>query len=195
MDMSSQGFLSGHFLAAMPDMEDERFYRSVIYICNHSPEGAMGFVLNRPHTSRFLDLVMQLDLVAEGQPQLMSRAVFNRPVHFGGPVEPGRGFVLHSDDYIGPTTTRVSAGVCLTSTIDILRLISTGTGPRHALVALGFAGWTGGQLEAEIAANSWLVAPASPEMIFEGELGTIYERVLASIGVDLSRFVSEAGHS
>jgi len=193
--MSNRSFLSGHFLAAMPDMEDERFYRAVIYICNHSPEGAMGFVLNRPHQSSFLDLVIQLDLVAEGQPQLMSGAVFNRPVHFGGPVDPGRGFVLHSDDYIGATTMRVAPGVCLTSTIDILRLISAGEGPHHALVALGFAGWMSGQLEAEIAANSWLVAPAPPQMLFEGDMGTIYERVLASIGVDLARFVSEAGHS
>jgi len=195
MDMTSQGFLSGHFLAAMPDMEDERFHRAIIYICSHSPEGAMGFILNRPHANSFFDLVMQLDLVDEAQSPLASRSVLNQILHYGGPVDPGRGFVLHSDDYVGQATTRVSAGVCLTSTLDILRLISTGTGPRHALIALGFAGWMGGQLEAEIAANSWLVAPASPEMVFEGELGTIYERVLASIGVDLSRFVSEAGHS
>jgi len=193
--MADEGFLGGYFLAAMPTMEDERFYRSVIYICNHSAAGAMGFVLNQPHSNSFLDLITQLDLADGRQPHFVSSPVFNQALRYGGPVEPGRGFVLHSDDYIGPVTTRIAAGVCLTSTIDILRLISAGSGPRHALIALGFAGWGSGQLDSEIAANGWLVVPASLEMIFEEDMSTLYECVLASIGVDLARFVGDAGHS
>jgi len=193
--MDAQGFLSGCFLAAMPDMRDERFSRAVVYICSHSAEGAMGFVLNRPHASSFLDLIVQLELVDGQRSQHLVAPIFHQPVRYGGPVEPERGFVLHSDDYKGPVTTRVAQGVSLTSTIDILRLLSEGQGARHALIALGYAGWGGGQLEGEVAANGWLVAPAEPALIFEGDMNTLYERVLASIGVDLSRFVSEAGHS
>jgi len=193
--MSAQGFLRGYFLAAMPDMSDERFFRSVIYICSHSPEGAMGFILNRPHTSRFLDLVVQLELVDSVEEERLPGFVFNQMIRYGGPVEPGRGFVLHSDDYIGATTTRVGEGIGLTSTVDILRLLAQAKGPCHALIALGYAGWTSGQLDREIAANGWLVAPATPELVFNDDIETLYERVLTSIGVDLSRFVSDAGHS
>jgi len=193
--MTTGGFLSGYFLAAMPDMDDERFSRSVVYLCSHSPEGAMGFVLNRPHASRFVDLVVQLELVEAVEEERLPRFMFDQPIRYGGPVDPGRGFVLHTGDYAGAATTRIMPGICLTSTLDILRLLSEGQGPRRALIMLGHAGWTGGQLDSEIAANGWLVAPATPELIFEGDIETLYERVLASIGIDLSRFVSDAGHS
>jgi len=155
----------------------------------------MGFVLNRPHNSSFLDLIVQLDLIEGRQEERLPASLLNQPIRYGGPVEQGRGFVLHSDDYTGVATTKVATGINLTSTLDILRLLSEGKGPRHALIALGYAGWGGGQLDSEIAANGWLVAPAHPDIIFTGNIETLYERVLASIGIDLARFVSEAGHS
>jgi len=193
--MGAQGFFGGHFLVAMPDMNDERFSRTVIYLCSHSPEGAMGFVLNRPHVNRFLDLIVQLNLVESAEEELLPGFMFNQPIRYGGPVESGRGFVLHSDDYQGSMTTGVAPGICLTSTMDILRLLAQAQGPRQALIVLGYAGWASGQLETEIAANGWLVVPAVPDLIFDPSLETLYERVLASIGVDLSRFVSDAGHA
>lgn len=181
--------LQGQFLIAMPSMGDERFQQSVIYICAHSEEGAMGLVVNRPadHIT-FSELLDQLSIEAAGPARV--------PIHVGGPVETGRGFVLHSPDYAGTgSTLTVGEGVELTATVDILRAIADGAGPRRKLLVLGYAGWGPGQLEAEIAANGWLVCEGGPELIFEAQADEKWSRALATIGVDPTVLSGDAGHA
>ena len=158
---SGDGFLNGHFLLAMPGMADERFARSVVYVCAHSEEGAMGFIINRRQDMNFADLLVQLGLVGEEDMIRLPESARHLVVRNGGPVDRGRGFVLHSHDYMVESTMPVSEDVCLTATVDILRAISTGAGPCHALMSLGYSGWGAGELEEEIAGNGWLAFPAS----------------------------------
>jgi putative transcriptional regulator len=180
----------------MPVMSDPRFSRSVIYMCAHSEDGAMGLVINQraSHIS-FPDLLSKLNIVpstAEG----ISDDVRGMSIHVGGPVETGRGFVLHSSDYfVNDATLPIENGVCLTATIDILRAIAAGNGPNRAILALGYAGWSPGQLESEIQANGWLNCPADPDLIFGTDLESKYGRALAKIGIDPSHLVSDAGHA
>ena len=157
-----KGFLDGQLLIAMPSMVDQRFARAVVYICAHSADGAMGIVINKLASEvKFRDLLVQLDIVqAEDEPDLPG-GVDSIRVHRGGPVETGRGFVLHSGDFfIENATLAIDDGVCLTATLEILRAISGGKGPDRALLALGYAGWGPGQLEFEIQANGWLHSQA-----------------------------------
>ena len=181
----------------MPGMSDERFSRTVIYLCAHSSEGAMGIVVNKPapHIS-FPELLVQLEVVpASDSIRLPARADAVRVLR-GGPVETGRGFVLHSADfYIENSTLPIDEGICLTATLDILKAIATGGGPESAVLALGYAGWAPGQLETEIQANGWLNCPADRRLIFDDPLDTKYERALAKIGIDPSHLVAEAGHA
>jgi putative transcriptional regulator len=192
---ASRGFLDNHFLIAMPGMTDDRFARSVIYVCAHSEEGAMGLIINQPQQLRFPDLLVQIGLIEESEAIRLPANARDIVIRHGGPVDRSRGFVLHSDDYVVESSMPVSEEVCLTATMDILRAISTGTGPRQALMALGYSGWGAGQLESEIAQNGWLTCPASPELLFDPDLEHKYDRVLASLGIDPTFLSASAGHA
>lgn len=192
----AEGYLDGQLLVAMPVMSDPRFARSVIYMCAHSEEGAMGLIINQraSHIS-FPDLLERLDILPAESDDGMGK-IGNMSIHVGGPVETGRGFVLHSSDYFADDSTLpIEDGVCLTATIDILKAIASGNGPDRALLALGYAGWSPGQLESEIQANGWLNCPADPDLIFGPDLENKYARALAKIGIDPSHLVSDAGHA
>jgi putative transcriptional regulator len=189
------GFLDNQFLIAMPGMTDERFSRAVIYVCAHSEEGAMGLMINRPQSMLFPDLLVQLGIMNEQAAIRLPRRTRDIKVRDGGPVDRSRGFVLHSADYRVDSSLPVSGDVCLTATVDMLRAISTGKGPRHALMALGYSGWSAGQLESEIVANGWLTCPASPEFLFGNDLDETYTRLLGSIGVDVAHLSHAAGHA
>ncbi len=186
---SGSGYLTGQLLIAMPQMNDPRFARTVIYICAHTADGAMGLVVNREiEALTFPDLLKQLNIDAE--------VVDDRiQVLFGGPVETGRGFVLHSSDYVQNATMLVDKRVGLTATMEVLKDIASGNGPRLNLLALGYAGWGPGQLDAEIHANGWLTVPADDELIFDPDLDNKWERALAKIGIDSSMLSGEAGHA
>ncbi|MGA0533493.1 YqgE/AlgH family protein [Hansschlegelia sp. KR7-227] len=191
------GYLDGQVLVAMPSMSDDRFSRTVIYVCAHSAEGAMGIVVNKPapHIS-FPDLLVQLDVIPAGDEIRLPDAAGAIQVLRGGPVESGRGFVLHSADFmIEDSTLPIDDGICLTATLDILKAIAKGAGPERALLALGYAGWAPGQLESEIQANGWLNCPADGALVFGEEVDTKYERALAKIGIDLGKLSGEAGHA
>jgi putative transcriptional regulator len=190
------GYLDGQLLVAMPVMTDKRFARSVIYMCAHSAEGAMGLIVNQraPHIS-FNELLKQLGIMP-GNIDLHEEDFIDMDVHVGGPVETGRGFVLHSSDYyVADSTLPIDNGVSLTATIDILKAIAGGKGPDRAILALGYAGWRAGQLESEIQANGWLHCPADADLLFNRDLDHKYELALSKIGVDPSHLVSEAGHA
>ena len=190
MSESVSGFsLTGQLLVAMPQMRDPRFTRSVIYMCAHNAEGAMGLVINRLVGSiTFPDMLEQLGITAGEHGRQIK-------VHFGGPVDAGRGFVLHSDEYRHEGTVAVVEGMALTATIDILKDIAGGHGPRRCLLALGYAGWGAGQLDAEIQANGWLTVPADADLVFEGDLDGKWERALGKIGVTRTQLSGEAGHA
>ena len=194
---SKRGYLDGQMLIAMPSMGDDRFARSVIYMCVHSTEGAMGIVVNQPaaHIS-FTDLLVQLEVVPAAELiQLPSRAG-GVQVLKGGPVDTQRGFVLHSSDFfIENSTVPIDEGISLTATLDILKAIARGEGPRSAILALGYAGWAPGQLENEIQHNGWLHCSADAELIFGEDTDGKYERALKKIGIDLGMLSSEAGHA
>jgi putative transcriptional regulator len=192
-----EGYLDGQLLIAMPAMGDPRFSRSVIYLCAHSSEGAMGIIINQraPNIS-FTELLEQLNIVPTEDRIALPTGLGAMAVHLGGPVETGRGFVLHSADYFkAESTLPIDESVCLTATIDILRDIAKGSGPNKALLALGYAGWAPGQLENEIQANGWLNCPADPELIFDPEVDRKYTRALTSLGVDPIRLVNDSGHA
>jgi putative transcriptional regulator len=191
------GYLDGQLLIAMPSMTDKRFVRSVIYLCAHSREGAMGLIINqRAQNIRFPDLLQQLGVVEKGSEDQMPISVCEATVHVGGPVETGRGFVLHTSDYRRSTSTlEVDNAISLTATMDILKAIAGGRGPERAFFALGYAGWAPGQLEAEIQHNGWLNAPADLDLLFGPDLDLKYELALAKIGVDPTFLVSDAGHA
>jgi putative transcriptional regulator len=194
---SEEGYLDGQLLIAMPVMSDPRFARSVIYVCAHSEDGAMGLVINqRAQHISFPDLLQRLGIVPSIPDEELSNDVRSMSIHVGGPVETGRGFVLHSSDYFAnDSTLPIEDGVCLTATIDILKAIAAGHGPHHAILALGYAGWSPGQLESEIQANGWLNCPADLDLIFDPDLDTKYMRALAKIGIDPSHLVNDAGHA
>ncbi|MBX9464532.1 MAG: YqgE/AlgH family protein [Aquamicrobium sp.] len=189
------GFLDDQFLIAMPGMKDERFARSVIYICAHSEEGAMGLIINQVQEMLFPDLLVQLGVLDEKQAIRLPPQARDLVIRHGGPVDRSRGFVLHSDDYMVESSMPVSDEVCLTATVDILRAISAGSGPRHALMALGYSGWGAGQLENEIAENGWLTCPASMDLLFDPDLDRKYDRILASLGINPAHLSIDAGHA
>ncbi len=190
-------YLDGQFLIAMPGMQDSRFTRTVVYICAHSADGAMGIMINQPAPQiTFHDLLVQLDIIPEGPEIRLPGPAGRMQVHRGGPVETGRGFVLHSADYfIESSTLPIDENVCLTATLEILKALALGNGPESALLALGYAGWAPGQLESEIQANGWLHCPATPELIFDAKLEAKYDRALGMLGIDVARLSGEAGHA
>lgn len=192
-----RGYLDGQLLIAMPLMSDRRFARSVIYLCAHSEEGAMGLIVNQCATHiRFPELLERLGIVTGGWQEDLTDDLVTRAVHVGGPVETGRGFVLHTSDYFTKESTlKIRDGICLTATVDILKAIATGEGPNRSILALGYAGWSPGQLESEIQANGWLHCPGDQDLIFDDDLESKYPRALAKIGIDPSHLVSDAGHA
>ncbi|MYE00208.1 MAG: YqgE/AlgH family protein [Alphaproteobacteria bacterium] len=186
-DHSREGWLTGQLLIAMPSMSDPRFERTVIYMCAHSEEGAMGLVINKSLESlSFTDLLEQLGVEdSEAEMAILS----------GGPVETGRGFVLHSSDYDREGSLAVSDDIRLTATIDVLKAIAVGSGPERRLLALGYAGWAPGQLEGEIQENGWLTAPADDAILFDDALESKWSRAIAKLGVDASMLSSFAGRA
>ncbi len=182
-------YLSGQLLIAMPGMTDPRFEKSVIYMCAHNSDGAMGLVVNRPIESlTFPELLEQLEIDSGdcGEPIR---------VLFGGPVEQARGFVLHSPDYLQDASLVVDENIALTATIDILRAIAGGSGPDNCLLALGYAGWGPGQLDTEIKGNGWLNVDADEDLVFGCELDDKWEKAMAKIGIDPRMLSDDAGHA
>jgi putative transcriptional regulator len=194
---SNRGYLDGRLLIAMPVMGDPRFERSVIYLCAHSPEGAMGIMVNRPVGSiDFPELLVQLNIIDKDEHIKLPETAETLKVLRGGPVDTGRGFVLHSSDfYIENATLRIDDEICLTATIDILKAIADGSGPKHAILALGYAGWRAGQLEAEIQDNGWLHCDADADLVFGDDVEEKYTRALRKIGIDPGMLSNEAGHA
>jgi putative transcriptional regulator len=184
------GYLEGQLLIAMPSMFDPNFERTVIYICAHSDQGAVGLTINRPiETLSFPELLSQLEIPAVDPPG-------NQMILIGGPVETERGFVLHSVDYFTEDATlRTSEEIGLTATLDILRAIAQGKGPRQKLLAIGYAGWAPGQLEAEIQANGWLHCDADEAIVFDDQYETKWDRAIAKLGVEPSQLSSDFGHA
>jgi putative transcriptional regulator len=173
----------------MPGMRDPRFSRSVVYMCAHNADGAMGLVINRViETLTFPELLAQLGIDS-------TSVASETGVHFGGPVETGRGFVLHSADYVHDGTLVVDERMALTATVDILRAIAAGQGPRRHLLALGYAGWGPGQLDNEILANGWLHVDADETLVFDGDLDSKWTRAMAKIGIDPRMLADVAGHA
>jgi putative transcriptional regulator len=193
----SSDYLDGQFLLAMPGMTDQRFARSVVYICAHSSEGAMGLIINQPARKiTFPDLLEQLELFKPDELIRLADPAENMQVLKGGPVETQRGFVLHSSDYpVEDTTMAIDSTVSLTATVDILRAIAHDAGPYQAVLALGYAGWSPGQLEREIQQNGWLSCEADADLVFGADLESKYARAMRKIGIDPAMLVNDAGHA
>lgn len=195
--MKQSPFLDGQMLIAMPGMGDPRFERSVIFLCAHSENGAMGIIVNkRAPMLSFGELLERLEISPQGERINLPEGLDSMPVQFGGPVEPGRGFVLHTADYYSSETTLpIDESVALTATLDILRAIAQGSGPRRVLLALGYAGWGPGQLDDEIQRNGWLHCTADEELLFSSDLEAKYTAALRKIGVDPSMLSGLSGHA
>lgn len=185
--LSQPGYMTGQCLVAMPAMDDERFHKAVVYVCAHTSEGAMGLVINQP-----LDVITFADLLDQLDVQCTPLCDHIR-VQFGGPVEEGRGFVLHTSDYIQDTTLVVDEHFSLTANVDVLRAMAEGVGPRRTLMTLGYAGWAAGQLDEEILHNTWLTVPADEDMVFSADLGSKWNIALDRIGIDPNMLVEDAG--
>ncbi|NQV84543.1 MAG: YqgE/AlgH family protein [Rhodospirillales bacterium] len=182
-------YLVGQMLIAMPGMGDARFEKSVIYVCAHNADGAMGLVVNRAMEElTFPDLLEQLGIDVTGDGPAIN-------ILFGGPVESGRGFVLHTCDYLRDATMVVDNGVALTATMDILKAIADGDGPMQSLLALGYAGWGPGQLDGEIMSNGWLSVDADTDLVFGGDLDGKWDRAMGKIGIDPRMLSDQAGHA
>jgi putative transcriptional regulator len=185
----NHGYLTGKLLVAMPYIQDQRFYHAVIYICGHDESGAMGLIINKQLASvGFKDLLDQIKIEHDVSTP-------DAPIYYGGPVEVGRGFVLHTIDYLAEASVTINNNFALTATLEILRAISQLHGPRNALVALGYVGWTADQLETEIQNNDWLVIDAHEDIIFNKNHELIWQNAMASIGVNPSYIITETGHA
>ena len=183
------GYLDGYLLVAMPTMRDPRFARTVIYLCAHTADGAMGLVVNKLLDSlTFPDLLEQLDIQTSNVDDEIR-------VHFGGPVESTRGFVLHSTDYVHDASMIVDGNIALTTTADVLKAMAGGMGPHRHLLALGYAGWAPGQLDAEIQANGWLLCPADENLVFGTDVISKWSQAVDKIGIDITKLATESGHA
>ena len=182
-------YLSGQLLIAMPSMADPRFERSVIYICAHNSDGAMGLLVNRPFESlSFSELLGQLEIDLNDE-------ISPVRVMFGGPVEQERGFVLHSPDYLQDASLVVDENVVLTATVEVLQAIADGIGPKNYLLALGYAGWDAGQLDSEIKNNGWLSVGSDHDLIFGSDLESKWLNAMTKIGIDPHMLSDDAGHA
>lgn len=185
-----EGFLTGKLLVAMPHSQDSSVVNSVLYICGHDETGAMGILINRRiDTISFEDLLKQLEIYHP------NAGIVDFPVHYGGPAEIGRGFVLHSNDYMHDSTIQIDDDFSLTATMDVLAAISAGEGPGNALLALGYTGWAEGELEQAIQENEWLIVDPTPDLIFHDHIETKWRQALASIGVDPATFSIQSGRA
>ncbi len=187
--MDQDQTLSNQFLIAMPGLDDPNFSRTVTYLCDHSEQGSMGIVVNRPMELSLADMLAQLDI------QITEPDSSGQRIYLGGPVQTDRGFVLHTGDEEWDSTLRVSPDLSLTTSKDILEAIAQGRGPTHTLVALGYAGWAAGQLENEISANSWLSGPADDSILFTLPADERWKAAARVLGVDLDLLSGEAGHA
>ena len=184
--MNAPTFLTGQLLLAMPGMGDPRFDRAVIAICAHDHDGALGVGIGKLRLGmRLRGLLTQLDIDPGVAP--------DAPVHHGGPVEPGRGFVLHSDDWRGQDTLMVDGLAALTSTIDVLKAIAEGRGPRRWLVSLGYAGWGAGQLDGEMTRHGWFAAPSSEAIVYDTEVDQRWAKTFMDSGIDPRLLTPQAG--
>jgi len=187
--MSFTTSLTNHFLIAMPGLQDPNFSRTVTYVCEHTEHGAMGIVINRPMNIRLDEMLNQLDIVSS------DRRVLETSVYLGGPVQLERGFVLHSATEGFDSTLSITPEISITTSRDILQAIADGKGPIHMLIALGYAGWGGGQLEQEIGANTWLSGPADAEIIFRLPASARWQAAAKLLGIDMNLLSGEAGHA
>lgn len=195
MEKDHEMSLKGQLLIAMPGMGDARFVDSVIYLIGHGDDGAMGLIINQELPDlKFREILSEMDLAADDALIELPSSIQNRAVLRGGPVEKGRGFVLHSPDYEGSDTTiTVEDSVCLTATTDILKDIVFGHGPEQSLFVLGYCGWAAGQLEDEIKANGWLTAPQTTDLLFETPIDTRYDAALSTLGINRASLSAMAG--
>jgi len=187
--MSFATSLTNHFLIAMPGLQDPNFSRTVTYICEHTERGAMGIVINRPIDIRLGEMLNQLDIAVS------DRRVLEAAVYLGGPVQPERGFVLHSAAERFDSTLSITSEISITTSRDILEAIAEGKGPTHRLIALGYAGWGGGQIEQEISANAWLSGPVDEEIIFRLPASARWRAAAYLLGIDMNLLSGEAGHA
>ena len=187
--MSSQDFLTNQFLIAMPGMADPNFHESVTFICEHNAQGALGIVINRPMNVVLDDVFKQLALKTKDQDTGAS------PVYLGGPVATERGFVIHEPHGVWESTLKVSESLGVTTSRDILEAVAAGTGPERCFVALGYAGWTAGQLEDEMKQNAWLSTPADARIIFDTPAELRWQAAAKIIGVDIALLLGDAGHA
>ena len=185
----TKGSLAGHLLVATPQIQESCFARSVIYMCAHNDEGAMGVIINTTIDSiGIVDVFNQLDISGELRPQAF-------PVHFGGPVEANRGFVLHSTDYSSGESLIEANGIAVTASISILQNIGKGMGPQQGMLILGYAGWSPGQLESEIESGSWMVVPASPKLVFTADNDLKWNLAMGTLGIDIGHYSCDVGHA
>ncbi len=189
------GQFEGKFLVAMPGLASSFFAQTIIYICAHNDEGAMGFVVNKTRGMTFFDLVEQTDVFTDNAVPSMPSSIAYAPIAHGGPVDEHRGFVLHTSDYCGESTIPISETVFLTSTTQVLRMIASGRGPKRCTVSLGYSGWGPGQLESEMLENSWLTLEADPSLVFDQDHETKYDRLLRAAGIQPEHFVAGCGHA
>ena len=187
--MNSGTNLTNHFLIAMPALQDSNFFHSVTYICEHSDDGAMGIVLNRPSDLQLLDLLAQLE-IDKSFPESCQQ-----PIYIGGPVQIDRGFVLHSQEKRWESTVAISEQIGITTSRDILQSIATGEGPEKSLIALGYAGWAAGQLEAELKANAWLNGPGDLYALLDLPAERRWDAAARLLGVDLNLLCGDSGHA
>lgn len=187
--MSKDTFLNDHFLIAMPAMGDPNFHHSVTYICEHNAQGALGITINRPMNLNLGDIFDQLNL--ERSPDISESA----PILLGGPVQPERGFVIHHPKGEWDSSMETGDQIQVTTSRDVLQAMARGEGPDQAIVALGYAGWTAGQLELEVVENVWLTVPSSHEILFETPYDKRWESAAALLGVDVKNISNYAGHA
>ena len=181
--------LTGQIIVSMPSLEDERFYKTVIYICAHSSEGSMGIIINKKiDYDLYPDLLQQLGI----DKPLNNKKLF---IRYGGPVESGRGFVLHSDDMVRKETLNIDKGVALTSTAEFFDDLSKGKGPKNCILALGYAGWQPGQLEHEIMRNSWMSLSVDNSFLFDDEVSRKWSQAYKLIGIDPNSLSFQSGHA
>lgn len=181
--------LADHFLIAMPNLADPNFSKTVTYICAHNEEGAMGIIINRPTDLQLGEVLSQMELETD------DNQVEHLPVYHGGPVQTDRGFILHGPGFDWDSSLNVSAGIDMTTSKDVLQAIASGEGPKELFVALGYAGWSAGQLEEEIKQNAWLSGPAKSEIIFETPVQYRWESAAALLGVNIENLSSDIGHA
>lgn len=188
-EIHTEGYLTGKLLVATPQIQDLRYSHAVIYICGHDKNGAMGLVVNRLIDSlTFKDLLEQLEVK-------IPSSFKDAHIHFGGPIELGRGFVLHTTDYKHESSINVNDNIALTATIEILKDVAAGVGPRLCLMALGYAGWSPGQLEAELQDNSWLLVDSDERLIFAKQINNCWMQAMKKLGIDPAMLSMDAGHA